>query len=212
MINIFSLDGQINLKEESLTKLIEISPKIKNMVETSSSNMYILDDCLQCELINLILYTISKKLLKNTTDSLFFLFDTCEKFGIDIIILNISPDLLLLYLSQLYTKPNISSPILKISKTKIIINDINQQYFEKTQEKIILKIKTNQYICISQKTELTHSYILNETDYHVIKHKYKPSGNNDQFENQFADLFVKALKYPPQYFDKIMEGLNKNLN
>lgn len=205
MINIFTLDGKINLKEENLVKLANFSSKIKQMIETSPTNTYILDDCLQNELINVIIHIISNKLLKNTSDALLFLTDTCEKFGINIITLNLSPDLLLLYLSQIYLKPNTNSPIIKISKTKISISDINNQYFEKLQDKIILKIKSNQYICVIQKVDINHSYLLNETDYHVIKHKYKPAVANEQFEIQFADLFIKALKYPPMYFDKIMD-------
>lgn len=208
MINIFTLDGKINLKEESLVKLTEISPKIKQMVETSPANTYILDDCLQNELVNIVIFTISKKLLKNTSESLLFLSDTCEKFGVDITTLNLSPDLLLLYLSQIYSKSNTNSPIIKIAKTKISINDINQQYFEKIQDKLILKLKLNQYICVIQKVDINHSYLLNETDYHVIKHKYKPTISGEQFETQFAELFTKALKYPPMYFDKIMDCLN----
>jgi hypothetical protein len=208
MINIFTLDGKINLKKETLEKLTEISPKIKQMVETSPENTYILDDCLQNELVSVVIYTISKKLLKNTSESLLFLNDTCEKFGIKITTLNLSCDLLLLYLSQIYTKPNTNSPIIKVAKTKISISDINQNYFEKIQDKLLLKINSHQYICVIQKVEINHSYLLSDTDYHVIKHKYKPSVITEQFENQFADLFIKALKYPPMYFDKIMECVN----
>lgn len=209
MINIFALNGKINLKEETLSKLTEISQKIKLMVETSPINTYILDDCLESELINVVQYTIAKKILKNTSDSLVFLNETCDKFGIDPIILNISPDLLILHLTQLYPKPNLNSPIIKIAKTKFQISDVNPLYYEKLQDKLLLKIKNTQYICVIQKIEIQHSYILSDTDYHVIKHKYKPSIVTDQFETQFAELFAKALKYPPAYFDKIMENLNK---
>lgn len=208
MINIFTLDGKINLKEENLTKLTNFSYKIKQMVELSQDNTYVLDDCIQNELINVVIYIITKKLLQNTSESLLFLTDTCDKFGIDITILNLSPDLLLSYLSQIYLKPNITSPVIKISKTKISIEDIHSQYFEKNQDKLILKIKSNQYICIIQKENINHSYLLNETDYHVIKHKYKPTIQNEYFETQFADIFTKALKYPPVYFDKIMDCIN----
>jgi len=204
IINIFTLDGKINLKQESLNALTNISPKIKKLVESSSCNSYILDDCLKSELISVVINVLSQKTLKNTIESLFFINETCDKFEIDVINLNISSDLLLVYLNQKYTKSNLNSPHIKISKTKIMIEDIHLSYYEKTIDKLTLKIKTNQYVCVLQKNDTPHTYLLSDTDYHVIKHKYKTQANAENFELQFGETFSKALKYSPKYFDKIM--------
>jgi hypothetical protein len=204
IINIFTLDGKINLKQESLNALIEISPKIKKLVGESSSNLYVLDDCLNNELVSIVLNILSQKKLKNTPESLFFINETCDKFEIDVINLNITSDLLLSYLNQKYPKSNLNSPHVKIAKTKIIIDDINSAYYEKTTDKLILKIKINQYICVLQKNDTPSTYLLSDTDYYVIKHKYKTQLNVENFDVQFGETFSKALKYSPKYFDKIM--------
>lgn len=207
MINIFTLDGKINMKNENFCKLKERSPKIKMMCETSVENEYILDDCLQNELVNIIMYVVFNKILKNTQDSLNFLNETCPKFEINIMQLNISSDLLLLYLSTINTKSNVNSPHIKIGKLKIIIDNIHPQYYDKYPDKLILKIKSNQYICTIQKVEASTIYVLNETDYYVIKHKYKHILQNEQQDALFAEIFSKSLKYPPIYFEKIIESV-----
>lgn len=208
MIQIFTLDGCVNLKKDTLMKLSEFSPKIKLMIDETLDEKYMLDDCLKDELVNVIMSVISKRILKNNDQSLLFLNETCEKFGISILTLNLSCDLLLLYLEQIHTKQNINSPTIKIARSKYLVNDINSNYFDKSQDKLILKIKSAQYVCTIQK-DANNSYLLSETDYHVIKHKYKPPVTTEQFENQFAELFAKALKYPPMYYEKIIEQINK---
>ena len=75
------------------------------------------------------------------------------------------------------------------------------------QDKLILKIKLSHFLCPLQKSDINNSYLLSDTDYHVIKQKYKPNPATDNYDVVFIDLFIKALKYDSMYFDKIMENI-----
>lgn len=206
IVHIYTLDGIINVKQKSLNQLIKMSSKIKEMVDTSFNNEYIIDDFTKNELTVVIKFLLSPTELELNDKTLYFLNDLCDRFDIDILKLKINNNLLIEYLKKTFDKPNKLSPQLKLPKTNIIITDIQIEHYEKINDNLILNIGHNKFTCVFQKKPENHNlFLLSDVDYHVIKHKYKSDKfNSNIYETEIATAFQYALKFPTKYFDKLM--------